>query len=788
MADFQTHPGVRRSDWRLHRKEESTSSSLKEDLYTIVQGMSKRVFGMGETTLAGVSKGGGQHHPGDKSDEHPKASRWSPGVSERSNSSKSSFSLAKMASEKRARRVRFYRNGDRFFKGMIYAVSTERFRSFENLLTSLTTSSLCDKRVMPQGVRHIFSADGANRITSLDQLQDGESYVCASNDVFRTLDYSKNEDPDWNRSLSARSQTRETPYYQPNQQLERQSSQSDQHRSSSSQSQHRPGSLAGSRPNSSRAKPSKSEMCPSNSKEYDKYQQSFVTPRLITVIKHGKRPRRAVRLLLNKKTAQSFDQVMVDITEAVKMDSGNVRKLYALSGRQVTCLADFFGEDAVFLACGKEKVSMEDLNLDQREVRQVNAYRPFTGKTRERVTLRRSRNTGSDTESRASSTKRSSDTSDGLARSSDHGSLAPGKENGTETEAKTELGNESEKDDEKNFDIHKILKPVALTNKYEIGALIGTGNFAVVLECKEKKTKRKFALKIINKDSCKGKEKMIDNEVRILRCVKHPNIIRLVEDYTNQHRIFYIMELVRGGDLFDAIASSTKYTEQDASGMLYNLASALDYLHGMHIVHRDVKPENLLIRQHDDGTKSLKLGDFGLATEVKGPLYTVCGTPTYVAPEVIAETGYGVKIDVWSAGVIAYILLCGFPPFSSSSDNQDELFDLILTASYDFPNPYWEGISAPAKNLVKRMLEIDPDKRLSAGQVLQHKWVSSDVIYEADLQKMVSTGLSTFFRRGPRSIPKNAGIQIIATTALDKVSRYFQGRGSPLDKLRGIED
>ncbi|GFS13175.1 serine/threonine-protein kinase DCLK1-like [Elysia marginata] len=279
---------------------------------------------------------------------------------------------------------------------------------------------------------------------------------------------------------------------------------------------------------------------------------------------------------------------------------------------------------------------------------------------------------------------------------------------------------------------------------------------------------------------------MIDNEVCILRCVKHPNIVRLVEDYVSQHQIFYVMELVKGGDLFDAIAStSSKYTEQDASGMLYNLASALEYLHSLHIVHRDVKPENILIREHEDGTKSLKLGDFGLATEVDGPQYVVCGTPTYVAPEVIAETGYGVKIDVWSAGVIAYILLCGFPPFSSPTENQEELFDMIIKGNFTFPSPHWDDVSDSAKDVISGMLNIDANQRLSATQVLEHKWVANDTHYENDLSKKVSIGLSTYFRRGPKASRKHASLKVLTTTALDKSSRFFQGRGHPSDKNRG---
>ncbi|KAB1281901.1 Serine/threonine-protein kinase DCLK2 [Camelus dromedarius] len=267
-----------------------------------------------------------------------------------------------------------------------------------------------------------------------------------------------------------------------------------------------------------------------------------------------------------------------------------------------------------------------------------------------------------------------------------------------------------------------------LLEKYKIGKVIGDGNFAVVKECMDRSTGKEFALKIIDKAKCCGKEHLIENEVSILRRVKHPNIIMLVEEMETATELFLVMELVKGGDLFDAITSSTKYTERDGSAMVYNLASALRYLHALSIVHRDIKPENLLVWlgtiiiiiiiiiitiiiiiiiiiitawevcEYPDGTKSLKLGDFGLATVVEGPLYTVCGTPTYVAPEIIAETGYGLKVDIWAAGVITYILLCGFPPFRSENNLQEDLFDQILAGKLEFPAPYWDNITDSAKD------------------------------------------------------------------------------------------
>lgn len=182
---------------------------------------------------------------------------------------------------------------------------------------------------------------------------------------------------------------------------------------------------------------------------------------------------------------------------------------------------------------------------------------------------------------------------------------------------------------------------------------------------------------------------------------------------------------LKGGDLFDAITLANKYTEVDATQMIHDLSSALSYLHSLNIVHRDVKPENLLISD-TNGIKSLKLGDFGLAVEIEDNerLYSVCGTPTYVAPEILAETGYGKEVDIWAAGVITYILLCGFPPFANEDNDQDLLFDQILSGSFEFTQPFWDTISDSAKELITEMLEVDPNRRITAAQVIDHRWVA----------------------------------------------------------------
>ncbi|KAJ3589728.1 hypothetical protein NHX12_010571 [Muraenolepis orangiensis] len=253
---------------------------------------------------------------------------------------------------------------------------------------------------------------------------------------------------------------------------------------------------------------------------------------------------------------------------------------------------------------------------------------------------------------------------------------------------------------------------------------------------------------------------MIQNEVSILRRVKHPNVVLLIEEVDTYSELYLVMEL--GGDLFDAITSTSRYTERDASGMLYNLANAIKYLHSLNIVHRDIKPENLLVYEHADGMKSLKLGDFGLATVADGPLYTVCGTPTYVAPEIIAETGYGLKVDIWAAGVITYILLCGFPPFRGSIEDQEVLFDQILMGQLEFPLPYWDHVSDTAKELIRSMLEVEAEQRYTALQVLEHPWVTDEGLCENEHQLSVAGKIKKHFNPSTKAGDTTAGVSVIS--------------------------
>jgi len=184
-----------------------------------------------------------------------------------------------------------------------------------------------------------------------------------------------------------------------------------------------------------------------------------------------------------------------------------------------------------------------------------------------------------------------------------------------------------------------------------------------------------------------------------------------------------VMELVTGGELFDRIVAKGQYTEKDAAKVMFTLCDALGYLHNKGIVHRDLKPENILLATPDNDA-AIKIADFGLARMISQTtmMKTACGTPGYVAPEVLQNKGYDSgAVDVWSTGVILYILLCGFPPFYE--EELPALFDQILKGRYDFPSPWWDNISKGAKDLVRAMLTVDPKKRITAENVGKNAWI-----------------------------------------------------------------
>jgi len=262
--------------------------------------------------------------------------------------------------------------------------------------------------------------------------------------------------------------------------------------------------------------------------------------------------------------------------------------------------------------------------------------------------------------------------------------------------------------------------------KYTVGEILGRGAFSTVKEVTSKRSGRKYAVKIIDKKNVGQDMQRLRTEIEILTRVKHPNIINLKEIMEDDDTLYIITELVTGGELFDKIVELGAYTEADAAELVAKMVSAIDYLHSMNIVHRDLKPENLLLKDINN-IAEVKLADFGLSKIVsdgvqKQMMQTACGTPGYVAPEVLTADGYDKEVDLWSIGVITYILLCGFPPFYN--EHLPILFESIMKAEYDYPEDYWDEISDTAKNFIDRLLVVEPDKRMTTKQALEHPWLS----------------------------------------------------------------
>jgi len=266
-------------------------------------------------------------------------------------------------------------------------------------------------------------------------------------------------------------------------------------------------------------------------------------------------------------------------------------------------------------------------------------------------------------------------------------------------------------------------KAPTVEDKYTMKDVLGTGAFSQVRLAESKEQPgRLFAIKVIDKKALKGKEDSLENEIRVLRRLHHPNIVELLEVHEEKTRVYLVMELVTGGELFDRIVEKGSYTEKDAADLIKQVLSAVAYMHSEGVVHRDLKPENLLYHSSDEDSK-IMISDFGLSKmEDSGIMATACGTPGYVAPEVLAQKPYGKAVDVWSIGVISYILLCGYPPFYD--ENDANLFAQILKGEFEFDSPYWDDISSEAKEFIRQLMCVDVDRRLSCESALQHAWIT----------------------------------------------------------------
>ncbi|KAM9461578.1 calcium/calmodulin-dependent protein kinase type IV [Clarias gariepinus] len=263
-------------------------------------------------------------------------------------------------------------------------------------------------------------------------------------------------------------------------------------------------------------------------------------------------------------------------------------------------------------------------------------------------------------------------------------------------------------------------RDVSLEDFYTVGPELGRGATSVVYRCEEKQTEKPYAAKVLKKTIDK---KIVRTEIGVLLRLSHPNIIRLKEIFETETEISLILELVTGGELFDRIVERGYYSERDAAHVIKQILEAVAYLHENGVVHRDLKPENLLYADLSIDAP-LKIADFGLSKIIdeQVTMKTVCGTPGYCAPEILRGNAYGPEVDMWSVGVILYILLCGFEPFFDPRGDQ-YMYSRILNCDYEFVSPWWDEVSLNAKDLVSKLIVLDPHKRLSVQQALEHPWV-----------------------------------------------------------------
>lgn len=274
-----------------------------------------------------------------------------------------------------------------------------------------------------------------------------------------------------------------------------------------------------------------------------------------------------------------------------------------------------------------------------------------------------------------------------------------------------------------------------IRQRYIIRKKLGEGRFSEVMLGESVTTKELVGVKVVDRATLEEDEEAMEAmqaEIAMCKQVDHPNVVILKEVVKTPTTLYLIMELCEGGELFDRIVDKGKYPEEEAKVLIARLVGALAYLHDLGIVHRDLKPENLLFQSKRDDAE-IKIIDFGYAGfYTAAGLTGLCGTPDYVAPEVLSwyapddrivmGTPYGKPCDMWSIGVIVYILLCGFPPFYA--EDEDALLRLVQAGKFSFPVPHWNGISTQAKRFIKQCLDVDMETRLTAVDALQHPWIA----------------------------------------------------------------
>ncbi|KAK1434990.1 hypothetical protein QVD17_00745 [Tagetes erecta] len=318
--------------------------------------------------------------------------------------------------------------------------------------------------------------------------------------------------------------------------------------------------------------------------------------------------------------------------------------------------------------------------------------------------------------------------------------------------------NKSSQDVKKPYNVKRMLsaglqadtvlktKTGHLKDFYNLGRKLGHGQFGTTFLCIEKATGKRFACKSIAKQKLLTEEDVEDvrREIEIMHHLsEHPNVVSIQGAYEDSNAVHLVMELCSGGELFERINKKGHYSERKAASLIRTIVGVIETCHSLGVMHRDLKPENFLFVDENEDSP-LKTIDFGLSVFFK-PAETfvdVVGSPYYVAPEVLLKR-YGPEADIWSAGVILYILLCGVPPFWGESESQ--IFEEVLRGKLNFSSDPWPNISETAKDLIRKMLIRNPKKRITAHEVLCHPWISEDgVAPDKPLDSAVFSRLTQF--------------------------------------------
>ncbi|NXW18828.1 KS6A2 kinase, partial [Circaetus pectoralis] len=300
---------------------------------------------------------------------------------------------------------------------------------------------------------------------------------------------------------------------------------------------------------------------------------------------------------------------------------------------------------------------------------------------------------------------------------------------------------------------------IHFTDGYEIKEDIGVGSYSVCKRCVHKATETEFAVKIIDKSKRDPSEEI---EI-LLRYGQHPNIITLKDVYDDGKYVYLVMELMRGGELLDRILRQKCFSEREASAVLCTITRTVDYLHSQGVVHRDLKPSNILYMDESGNPDSIRICDFGFAKQLRaenGLLMTPCYTANFVAPEVLKRQGYDAACDIWSLGILLYTMLAGFTPFANGPDDTpEEILARIGSGKYALTGGNWDSVSDTAKDIVSKMLHVDPHQRLTAVQVLRHPWIvnreylSQNQLSRQDVHLVKGAMAATYFalNRAPQA-------------------------------------